>query len=232
MTSACDDLQGETFRRGIGREGRETTMKHKEFEAISRELLCCMPGFQAKDHLLFRAPVGDMLRGICFERSEIADVFYVSFFFLPLFMLREYISFEFGDRLRRSSGQEAWKRGMDGLIPDLRRMIEREVLSFVSKVNTAADVVREAEARLHYPGPHYLNTLAYALARAGQTKRSLAAFDRLLVELDPGVFWQNDLGDEARRFKVLLETDPDQAQRQLDAWTDESLRNLRLEKYR
>ena len=207
-------------------------MKYKEFEAISRELLCSLPGFQIKGPLLFRAPIGGILSGICFDRSVNVDIFYVEYFFLPLFMRREYISFSFGDRLRHPSGQEAWERGMDGLIPDLRRMIEREVLPFVSRVNTAADVVREAEARLHYPGPHYLNTLAYALARMGQTKRSLAAFDKLLAELDPAVFWQNDLANEARRFKVLLETDPDQAQRQLDAWTDESRRNLRLEKYR
>ncbi len=207
-------------------------MKYREFEEISRELVCCMPGFEIKGPLLFRSPIGGILRGICFDRSADADLFYVWYFFLPLFMRREDISFTFGNRLWHPRGQWAWERGMDGLIPDLRRMIEREVLPFVSKVNTAADVVREAEAHLHYPGPHYLNTLAYALARAGQTKRSLAAFDRLLVELDPGVFWQNDLADEARRFKGLLETDPDQAQRQLDAWTDESLRNLRLEKYR
>ena len=207
-------------------------MRDRDYEAISKELLAGLPGYEAKGDLIFLAPIGDLLRGICYERSADARDFCVWAFFLPLFIPRNHISFGFGEVLRQPNRRQWWNADDEELVPKLSQIIARDGVPYFSQVSSASDIVREALARLHLPGPHYQNTLAYALARTGAITESLAAFDNLMPLLDSEVSWQRELADRALGFKNLLETDPEKAQRQLDDWRDESLRNLGLEKYR
>ena len=207
-------------------------MKNAEYAAIAQKLLPHIPRFAIEAPLILRTPVGEVLSAICFDHSEDPRDFYVWAFFLPMCLPCEDVTFTFGRMLRRPNRHLCWSADSDELIQELRFVIANEALPFLSQVNGPIDLVDYIANNSNMANPHSRDAIAFSLARAGRTNESLVAFDDLLRGLDLGIFWQRGLSERALAFKRLLETDPDQAQRQLDAWTDESLRNLNLEKYR
>jgi len=74
--------------------------------------------------------------------------------------------------------------------------------------------------------------VAYALARAGELEEAIAELDTLLAMLDVKVPWQLEMAERANALKLQLLSDVAGAQKQLEAWEAESIRNLGLEKFR
>src|SRR5262245_2284912 len=106
-------------------------MKPAHVRSLSQHLLPHMPGYVQQRNLLLAAPVGHVLRAFCFEDSSFdASVFYLSVFFMPLYVSSSHIHFGFGKRLRHR-GIEGWNLGSPRLADELLGCILREGLPFL-----------------------------------------------------------------------------------------------------
>jgi len=204
-------------------------MKNKDFAALAQRLLPELPGFTVKAPLMFIAPVTHTLRGLCFEsHSHEPRMFYLWAFFLPLFIPRRHVSFNFGIRV----GSDRWNADAPNLVPELVSALKREASPFLAPIESPRDVAQVAMSQRVPQNPHYQRTFAYALARAGDVGKAISELDELMRSIDLKIPWQREIADEAEVLKSKLLANPDDGQRQLDEWEAESVRNLGLEKFR
>jgi hypothetical protein len=204
-------------------------MKNKDFAELAKRLLPDLPGFAVKAPLMFILPVGHTLRGLCFEsHSYEAKLFYVWVFFLPLCVPRKHVSFELGKRI----GGDRWNAEAPDIVRELGVALKREALPFLSAIESPHDVAQAATSMRLPQNPHVQQAIAYTLARAGDVNKAVAALDELTRSLDVKVPWQLEMAERANAFKSQLLSDAPSAQKQLEAWEAESVRNLGLEKFR
>jgi hypothetical protein len=220
-------------------------MTKKEFEAIGKRLLPELPGLAAKGQLLFMRPIGHTLRGIFFDRSIDPKSFYVWIFTKPLFVPAQHIGFNIGWRLRDGpGGSDIWNADVPNLIPELIAGLKREALPFLSRIQKPLDIVEAANSIHPIKGPVAQpanadaprdpvkqQAIAYSLARAADVKQAGDALDQLIGLLREDISWQCEMADRARALKAQLVSDPAAAQRQLDAWEAETVKNLGLEEF-
>ena len=206
-------------------------MTTKQFVALGKGLLSDSPEFVMKGRLMVLSPLEHILKGICFEPSSFdKDSFYVNVFVLPLFVPTKFVHFLFGGRIR-SNGRDRWGANIPNLIAQLRESVKREALPFLSQITSVSDFVKMAKSHPS-SNPHTPEAIAFALARAGWNKEAIEVIDQLLGQVNLEVSWQREMADMAQLLKSLLLTDPAAAQRQLDAWEAETVKNLGLEEFR
>jgi len=202
-------------------------MTKKEFEKIGKALLPELPGFAVKGNLLFMLPVRQVLRGICFEPSGFdRRAFYVNVFVLPLCVPTQYLYFNFGRRVGTG-----WSSDAPDVYSELSLALRREALPFLSRVEDLDDFIQLAKS-FSRANPRTREAIAYALARVGEVDKAIAELDTLLAMLDVKVPWQLEMAERANALKSLLLHDFASAQKQLQEWEAESIRNLGLEKFR
>lgn len=207
-------------------------MKKKDFEAIGKRLLADLPGFAVRGPVVFIAPVRGVLRGLYFEGSDFdKNSFYVNIFILPLFVPTKFMYFLFGDRLR-VDGADRWKADAPNMLAQLGATIKQEALPWLSRSKSLIDITRLAESHPNPKDLHVQQVVAYALARSGNVKQAVDALDRLLGLLSEEVPWQHEMAERAKVLKSQLLAEPTAAQRQLDSWEIETVRNLGLEEFR
>lgn len=204
-------------------------MKKKEFEAIGKRLLHELPGFVVKGELLVIRPIGKILRGVCFNRSINPRSFYVEIFVQPLFVPSQYIVLNFGKRLGGSC--HSWNADAPNLITEISTALKCEALPFLSCVESLLDFVEVAKS-FSTGNPHTPRAIAFALARAGRNSEAVEVLDQLMNQINLEVPWQREMADMAKSLKTQLLSDPIAAQKQLDAWEAETIRNLGLEDFR
>jgi hypothetical protein len=120
---------------------------------------------------------------------------------------------------------------MPNLVTELGSALKLKAVPFLSSADSLlgfVEVVNLFSARnLHTP-----TAKAFALARAGQTSQAVEVLDQFLSQVDLKVAWQREIADQAYALRAELVADPDQAQRQLEAWEIESVHNLGLAGFR
>lgn len=204
-------------------------MKNKDFTTLIQRILPNLPRFVLKVPLMLLPPMDHTLRAIYFEsHSYETRLFYVWVFYLPLFVPRKHVSFEFGKRI----GGNPWHADDPNLVQELGEALKREALPFLAPIKSPLDVAYAVQ-KLNLPqNPHIQEATAYALARAGDADKALTEIDTLLAMLDAKISWQFEIAERAHSLKSLLTSDLNGAQKQLEDWEVESIRNLGLEKFR
>jgi hypothetical protein len=151
----------------------------------------------------------------------------VQVFVQPLFIPAEEIHFDFGWRI----GGGSWDADRPNLVRELGIAIKTVAVPFLTKINTPMEVA-EAARSLRKPGnPNIQRAIAYSFARAGETRKAIAALDDFLRRM-PSKINTDWLLEDARRAEILrdeLKTNPAAAQRRLLAWESQTKQNLRLE---
>lgn len=204
-------------------------MKNKDFTELAKRLLPDLASFAVKAPLMFISPVKHTLRGFCFEsHSHEAKLFYVWVFFQPLFIPTKHIILTFGKRIN----DDRWNADAPNLVHELGDALKREALPFLSPIESPRDVAQAAKSLRLPQNPNVQQAIAYALARAGDVSKAVAALDELVRLLDVKVPWQLEMLERANALKSQLLSDVSNAQKQLEAWEVESVRNLGLEKFR
>ena len=153
-------------------------MKKKQFESICRKILPNLPGFVSKGWLLYAHPTSHILRGFCCDGSGFnPSLFVVWVFALPLYVPTQYVSFNFGSRLKNEKGCDKW---WDVQEPDLanklRNHIQQQGLPFLDGVRQPSEMVAFAE---RFPGkanPHSMEAVAYSLAMADDYSGAASRF--------------------------------------------------------
>lgn len=202
-------------------------MTTKEFVRLEKRLLPDLPEFTIRGRLMFIPPAAHILRGICFEPSAFdKKSFYVNVFVLPLCVPTQHLYFNFGKRV----GTE-WNADAPDVFSKVGSALKREALPFLSRVESLHDFV-ELAMSFSLQNPHTPEAIAYAWARAGNVALATEELERLVRLLDAKIPWQRAMAERAETLKAKLLADPVEAQRQLEAWENESAKNLGLEKFR
>jgi hypothetical protein len=207
-------------------------MKNKDFGALAQRLLPDVPGFEVKAPLMFIPPLKHTLRGLCFEsHSHDVKLFYVWVFLLPLCVPTKYLGFNLGKRIE-NPGVGPWNADAPNLLPQLSAALKREAVPFISHVESPRDLAQAAKSLCRTKDPYTQEAIAYALACAGDAGKAVAELDTLLAMLDTKVPWQLEMVERAQALKAKLLANPAEARGQLEAWENESVKNLGLEKFR
>jgi len=203
-------------------------MKSADVRSLSKYLLPYMPGFVCKKRLLYATPLNHVLRAFNFDPSAFdKETFYVTVFFMPLYVPTSHIYLSFGERLRSTKG-EAWNLNDPRLRDELLTAIQQQGLSFLEGVRQPRDVAT-AIVRLGMGSNLYgMQAVAYSLAMEGDVAGAQQALERLTKALDRDIEWQAEMMDRATLFARKLETDPQEARRQLAEWEQATLKNLGL----
>jgi tetratricopeptide (TPR) repeat protein len=199
-------------------------MTTKELAALGKRLLPQLVGFTVRGQLLFISPVGDILRGIFFDRSGNPRSFYVQVMVQPLYIPAEHIVFSFGWRL----GGRSWSADDPDLFPKLSHAIQSEAVPFLSKIRSASDVPNAAQSLQRFGDPNIRRAVAYSLARADEREKAIEALEQFLQQMPPYP-WTEWLEKDAKRAELLrarLLKDSAEAQKQLEAWKNETRKNL------
>jgi len=147
--------------------------------------------------------------------------------FLPLCIPRKYLSMEFGKSLKGTG----WRWDDPDLESKLVAVMQNEV-PFLRSLRTLHDVLEAVRSvKRTFKDPYKYEAIAYMLIRTGKATEGIGALDELLNLLDPAIQWQSEMADRARALRSLLVRDPPDAQKQLEAWETESVRNLGLEDF-
>lgn len=201
-------------------------MTNKEFENIGKELASQFPGFVARGQLLFIRPINGVLRGIFFDRSIDKRSFYAQMFALPLCIPAKFIWFNFGWRL--GGDCTTWNADDSNLIRNLTAALKREAIPFLSLIKSPGDLAGAADSLAKSGDIGVQQAVAFALARGGEVNRAVAALDRLIDLMRKTGFWIEEI-QRARALRSQLLGNPIDAQRQLDSWEEETVKNLGLE---
>ncbi len=208
-------------------------MTTKQFTKIAKEFLPDLPGFVVDKKLVFKSPVDDVLRGLYFESSADANCFYLSVFFMPLFVPTDAVSGTGGKRIGNALN---WRLDNPNLLADLRAAIHAEAIPFLDRVSTLAGVLDDLKATIERGRPrvnsHILEALAYTLIKAGDYSAALKALAEQQQLLEKATLpWVLELKARAELMEEKLLPKPEVALAQLEAWKSETVSKLGLEKY-
>lgn len=185
--------------------------------------------------VVFATPIQDILRGVWFEGSSDANIFYFSVFCLPLFVPRDGIDLTHGKRLR-GNGRERWSADDPNLIEKLTEAIRNDAIPFLNSVSTLAQIRHYLKSNVDSDRPrvntYILEALGYTLIKCGDYPSALKALAELKQRLEKSA----TLGGLAQKARAQLIEEkllqsPETALTQLEAWKSETKSKLKLEKY-
>ena len=206
-------------------------MIRSKLVALEKRISKSLPGFGIKGTYMFAVPVGQIVRGINFDRSAYDNVsFSVTAFMMPLFVPAKHFGFTFGKRIRHAGGGDRWSIDMLNLEIELISALKQQALPFLSKGETLEGFIEFA--RLGSQTGRTLEGLGYALARAGKTRQAVEVFDRLVSMLDLNIAWQRELMNQVRTLSTQLGEHPEEVQKQLAQSEEETIENLGLKEFR
>jgi len=203
-------------------------MKTSDIRSLSKYLLPHMPTFVHKGKLLYASPLNHVLRAFHFDSSAFdKETFYVTVFYLPLYVPSSHIHLGFGERLRSSKGQ-AWNLSDPRLGEELLACIQQQGLPFLEAVKQPCDVVTAIQRLGIDSNVYNLEAMAYSLVMIDNVVAAQQALERLTKLLDTSVPWQAEMKTRAMELARKLDIDPQEARRQLAEWEQATVKNLGL----
>lgn len=208
-------------------------MRTKQFIQLGKQLLPHLPMFVIEKRVLFKSPVDDFLRGMFFESSADADWFYLSVFFLPLFVPNDSVHGTFGNRIGRAAN---WRADNPNLLADLTAAIQNEAKPFLDDIATPAGVLNHLKRNVDCDRPrvnsHVLEAYAYTLIKRGDYSSGLESLTELgqLLQEDT-IPWVIEQRNRAQLIEGKLLRSSEEALTQLELWKVETVGNLGIEKY-
>lgn len=199
--------------------------------ALEKQISKALPGFGVKKTHMIMTPVGQLARGMTFNRSAYDETsFSVTAFIILLCVPMDYFGFTFAQPIRHKGGGDRWSIDMGDLEAELIAALKQQALPFLSKGETLEGFIEMAKS-----GPQTgrtLESLGYAVVRAGDTKQAIEIFGRILPMLNTDIAWQRELGDQVRALSAELAKHPEKVQKQLAQREEETVRNLGLQEFR
>ncbi len=212
-------------------------MKGADFQRLARKyLLPHLPGFGSKGGLLVAEPLEYLLRGFSFEPSGFdPSSFYMSVFVQPPYVPSTYVCFHYGNRLgfswSRPQASEEWY-----VMGKLLACMESEGLPFLRRFRNPADFAdKAAQITGSLDDPYLVETVASSLVLVGRYQDALEEIDRLhriTMRMNPKLSWPREIDRRAQQVRESMSRDPQEAVALLNAWRDQTVHNLRLEKTR
>ena len=190
-----------------------------------------LPEFDARGRLIFRAPVGDILRGFLVEVSAYTNrAVTIESFLMALYIPSDHLTFNIGHRVPDPhTGSTLWQIG-ETPESDFSRLVEAlraDNLAYLDKVRSVADFLPIAKASKN---SHDQEAAGYSEAITGQFADAVQTLSRLSSSLDPSVDWQQAMKQRADRICELARgANGDEIGRALGGYRKDTLRNLKLD---
>jgi hypothetical protein len=208
-------------------------MKGRDLQKfVERHLLPSLSGFAFGRRVIYAIPIEHVLCGLLFDSSGFsAETFYPHAFVQPLYVPSEHLVLSFGDRLpgvwKFAVGRE--QELADRLVQNIRKQFMPSVASLRTPELFAKNASRFSWFRKS--NPHLAQAMAYSLAFSGEWKAAakwLRTVEEIIQKSKMKYEWEVALAGECRRFQDLLAGDPEGAQRQLAAWSEQTRNCLKL----
>jgi hypothetical protein len=214
---------------------RTLAMKATDIARLERlYLLPELPEFRQLGTLLYKAPVGLVLQGFEFDRSQFEKRALAVFCFVqPLYVPNDHLWFNFGDRLRdfETTG-EWWEIPETNPEPAMRaiaRVISVRGLAFLAKYEEPEAL---ADWKDGLDNPNNAEGVAYSKVLKGDTsgaRKSLAALMKLATAEEVRVRpWVGDIASRAGQVASALDKDLETAKALLASWRAETAGRLGL----
>ena len=205
-------------------------MKKKQFESLCQRLSPHLAGFSCNGWLLARPVVNGILAGFACDASGFDSAkFTVVAFALPLYVPTNHLHFNFGFRLKDERGCEIWWSAED---PELERRllenIQRDGLPFLRAFDDPTGFADAFRRVGNETDPYCLEAIAFSFAKCGDFAQATSGLQKLLTVLRPNVVWHGAIRERADRLLSALKESPSAVTKLLDAWTRDSVDNLRL----
>ena len=181
---------------------------------------------------MFARPLGEVLKGLCFEGSDFDKTsFYVNYFVTLLCVPTKFLLLFFSDRLRIEGGAR-WDTADPNMIMRLNAAVHRDALPYLSRVHAARDICEVAKLHPNPNDPYVLQSVAYASARSSDFERATTQLEQLMGVLDMKISWQREMWDRAKKLRGQIVENRTLALEQLQSWEMETIKSLGLEAFR
>ena len=203
-------------------------MKTRDFARLQKKLVPHLfPRLIVSGSFCYLPHLSDTLKGFYFESSAFSPKhFYVTAFFLPLWIPAEHIHLTFG---RRVGVNQRWSSDQLDLENALLSPMRRE-LSILVELDLPGQLLSALEVFARGSNPHCVEALAYALFKMGQIDRSQEVLKSLLTLIDRTVPWQQEIAERAALILSFLPTGIEEVKHRLTKWRTETISALGLEK--
>ncbi len=203
-------------------------MTTKEFERVGKSLIKDLPGLAATGKLLLLKPITHTLRGVCFDGSGFdSKEFYAAVFLQPMFVPADCIALNIGWRL--GGGCHTWNMFDPDLATRLAHLLKTEALPFLHRAESPKGFADAAASLNKTADPYTQQSVAYALALAGETGKSIVELDKLNRLLNENISWQSVMADRARALKAELKSDLNAVQKRLASYRTNTILHLGLQ---
>jgi hypothetical protein len=206
-------------------------MNQRAVAKLAPVIQAVLPELRCRGSVYVVCPIGHALRGLCFESSShTPENFYVWLFYMPAFVRAEVLSLSWGRRLRGPGG-ELWNASDSADMSALPAVLRDDARPWLDSLATLQGMTDDLE-RLRRENPlntYALQDLAHTYAYRGNFTHAARLLSELPADMDPEVPWQRELAERARTTARAWSEHPETARAQLDAWTRETLKALKLD---
>ncbi len=198
---------------------------------LEEHLVPHLDGFSVHEGMLIATPVGDLLRGFCFDRSQLDRTsFYVNVFVQTLCVPLEHVVLTVGHRLGGASNYWDLAEGEpDQVMSTVLAYVRHEGLRWLDTLATPLDLADRLPSLVRLDDdPQRLEVLAYAFllgGEVGECRRVIAE----ALSIDDVVDWELESQERLMHVRDRLDAGGfDEARKVLDAWRAYTAEQLRL----
>lgn len=205
-------------------------MDKKQFNLLRSSILSENDDLRSSGRLIFISPISSILRGIFFENSGFDKYsFYVTWFFLPMYVETNHLYFNFGSRIL-TNGADRWSLYDKDVFGKLKSALDDEILPKLQEINSIGKFIEFLKS-LNHADPYALRAIAYSFVRLGEASSAIHWLNQLNEVLDGQVAWQRALQENAQLLMSNLQSDPKTAEMDLVAVEKITAGNLHLQDY-
>lgn len=185
-----------------------------------------LDNFVTRGRVAWIRPVGEVARGVAIDESSFDPAgFYVWAFVMPVFVPSSHVSFNLGFRLKRFDGSQLWNANEPDCTAELAEAIATQAVSQLQSVNDAASVM----SFMHRRGIVDRHTTLLCHSKLGNIEAAERAYQELMQGLDVTVKWQRELAESASDVLRKLRHSQAEAHRQLQQWSNATVKSLGVE---
>jgi hypothetical protein len=174
-------------------------------------------------------------RGFLFSGSRVAQCFYFYVNIMPLYIPTDVHYVGIGSRLFEDA-TTTWEwdetRAQE-IIDRLVNRMESKERELLDKLQTPADIARTGPQLCGMHDPNRVRIYALSLVYAGEFGHALPMLEELCIRMTEmrGAHEKGPIQVQCETILELLKRDPALAKAQLLEWEQQTIKNLRLERY-
>ena len=208
-------------------------VKGRDWQRLMKEsVLPSLPDLVLATRFVYHPDAQWLLRGISKGGSSFSDGLRLSAFVQPLYVPKEYVTIDYSVGLnpRGFGDAKLWSPTDPNLASEVTACIREQALPFLASIETPADLMEVAYARLtagSVVDPNILACVAYSAVLSDEDSRVRECMSFVdSVDLCPG--WVTEVTDQVRQLLLVWTADTAKAKAMLLGWRNHTAAALKL----